>query len=67
MSLFLVGRGSGKSFATSLYLANKFFNSKKNCIYLREYLTNADTSTIPQFLDQTDILKLRKYFKIKHR
>lgn len=60
------GRGSGKSFASSLYLANKFVNSKKNCIYLRQYLTNADSSTIPQFLSQTDVLNLRSFFKIKH-
>lgn len=33
---------------------------------MRQYLTNADSSTIPQFLAQTDILNLRQYFKIKH-
>ena len=49
-----------------MYLANKFARSKKNRIYLRQYLTNADASTIPQFLAQTDILNLRPFFKIKH-
>lgn len=29
-------------------------------------MTNADASTIPQFLAQTDILNLRSFFKIKH-
>lgn len=63
---FLAGRGSGKSFTSSLYLANKFYSSKKNCIYLRETLTNADVSTIPMFLSQVEVLKLNQYFKIKH-
>jgi phage terminase large subunit len=34
------GRGSGKSFAGSLWLTNKFYNSKKNALYLRKYATN---------------------------
>lgn len=59
------GRGSGKSFATSLYLGNKFNYSKFNCIYLRQYLTNANNSTIPMFLNQIKLLNISKYFKVK--
>ena len=59
------GRGSGKSFATSLYLGNKFLHSKFNCIYLRQYLTNANTSTIPMFLNQIKLLNISQYFKVK--
>jgi len=53
------GRGSGKSFAGSLWLANKFYNSKKNALYLRKYATNIESSVIPQFLQQVNCLNLK--------
>ena len=52
------GRGSGKSFAGSLWLTNKFYNSKKNALYLRKYATNIQSSVIPQFLQQVQCLNL---------
>jgi PBSX family phage terminase large subunit len=56
-------RGSGKSFAGSLWLTNSFNNSHKNALYLRKYATNIEASVIPQFLSQVDCLKLK--FNIK--
>lgn len=50
------GRGSGKSYATSLWLANNFIDSNKNYLYLREYMSNASISIIPQFLTQVEEL-----------
>lgn len=58
----LDGRGSGKSYATSLWLAQNFVFSKKNYLYLREYMSNASVSIIPQFLTQVDELGIN--FKI---
>lgn len=52
------GRGSGKSFASSLWLTNKFYNSKKNALYLRKFATNIESSLIPQFLQQVSCLNL---------
>ena len=52
------GRGSGKSFASSLWLANKFYNSKKNALYLRKFATNIESTIIPQFLQQVECLHL---------
>ena len=52
------GRGSGKSFASSLWLTNKFYNSKKNALYLRKFATNIESSVIPQFLQQVSCLNL---------
>lgn len=57
------GRGSGKSFTTSLWLAIRFAQSKKNALYLREFMTNAAVSIIPQFLQQVSVLGLS--FEIK--
>ena len=52
------GRGSGKSFASSLWLTQKFYNSQKNALYLRKFATNIDSSVIPQFLSQVSCLNL---------
>lgn len=57
------GRGSGKSFAGSLWLTNSFVSSKKNCLYLRKFATNIESSVIPQFLAQVECLNLK--FNIK--
>lgn len=57
------GRGSGKSFAGSLWLTNSFYGSKKNALYLRKFATNIESSVIPQFLSQVQCLNL--FFDIK--
>lgn len=57
------GRGSGKSFAGSLWLTNSFYGSKKNALYLRKFATNIESSVIPQFLSQVQCLHL--HFDIK--
>lgn len=57
------GRGSGKSFAGSLWLTNSFYGSKKNALYLRKFATNIESSVIPQFLSQVECLHLN--FNIK--
>lgn len=49
------GRASGKSFATSLWLAMRFAKSKKNALYLREYMSNAGISIIPEFLKKVEM------------
>lgn len=56
-------RGSGKSFAGSLWLTQKFYNSHKNALYLRKYATNIQQTILPQFLQQVSCLNLN--FKIK--
>lgn len=57
------GRGSGKSFVSSLWLAHRFMNSKMNSLYLREFMSNAAVSTIPLFLEQIE--KLHCNFLVK--
>lgn len=57
------GRGSGKSFAGSLWITNSFNISKKNALYLRKFATNIESSVIPQFLSQVECLHLN--FNIK--
>ena len=52
-------RGSGKSFAGSLWLTNSFNNSHKNALYLRKYATNIEASVIPQFLSQVECLRIK--------
>lgn len=58
------GRGAGKSFAISLFLATRLINGKGNLVFCRQYMTNAQTSIIPQFLDKIQILNIKKYLKI---
>lgn len=60
------GRGNGKSFASALWLVLQFYQSPYNSLYLRQTLTNADVSTIPQFLQQVQVLKLHSYLNVKH-
>lgn len=57
------GRGSGKSFAGSLWITNSFNISKKNALYLRKFATNIESSVIPQFLSQVECLHLNFYIK----
>lgn len=58
-------RGSGKSFASSLYTANYFRTAVKNSLYLRQFMSNVDISIIPQFIQQVSILNINSEFKIK--
>lgn len=58
------GRGAGKSFAVSLFLATRLINGYGNLVFCRQYMTNAQTSIIPEFLDKIQILNIKKYLKI---
>ena len=58
------GRGAGKSFAISLYLANRLINGKGNLVFCRQYMSNVSTSIIPEFLDKIEKLNISKLLKI---
>lgn len=58
------GRGAGKSFVISLYLANRLINGIGNLVFCRQYMSNVSTSIIPEFLDKIQKLNIRKFLKI---
>jgi len=52
------GRGSGKSFAESTSVCDELVNDPvfKNILYLRQTLTSAHISIIPEFMEKIDLL-----------
>lgn len=58
------GRGAGKSFAISTYLAIRLVQEKGNLVFCRQYMSNVATSIIPEFLDKIQILGLNKLLKV---
>lgn len=56
------GRGSGKTFATSLFQVNDTFNDDYNILYTRYTLTSAEISIIPEYQDKINILGISQYF-----
>ena len=63
-SFYIVEDGAGKSFAISLYLANRLINGKGNLVFCRQYMSNVATSIIPEFLDKIEKLNISRFLKI---
>lgn len=59
------GRAGAKSFTSSLWLALRLIQAKnQNLVYCRQYMTNVETSIIPEFLDKISILGINGRLKI---
>lgn len=63
-SLVLGGRGSGKSFAINTILCLMMFEKDRRMLFLRQTMTSAHISIIPEFQEKIDILGLSEYFEI---
>jgi len=58
------GRGSGKSFAVSLFLLTLTFEKNQKVLFTRYTLTSASTSIIPEFIDKIDRMGYNDMFRI---
>ena len=51
------GRGSSKSFSTTLIEATNTLHQGYNCLYTRYTMTSAELSIIPEFKEKIEVLK----------
>jgi len=58
------GRGSGKSYTSSLIELTNTFELDYRCLFTRWTMTSAHLSIIPEFLEKIDLLNVSQYFKI---
>lgn len=58
------GRAGSKSFTSSIYLANRLVSGKGNLVYCRQYLTNVQTTIIPEFLEKISLLNIGHLLKV---
>lgn len=55
-TILLGGRGSGKSFASSIYIANKLLEEGNKILYVRYTLKSAKVSIIPEIINKLSLL-----------
>ena len=58
------GRAGSKSFTSSIYLANRLVNGKGNLVYCRQYMSNVQTTIIPEFLEKISLLNIGHLLKV---
>lgn len=58
------GRGSGKSFAITVYLLLKTFEKGNVILFSRYTMTSAEISIIPEFTSKIDLLGLENMFEV---
>ena len=61
------GRGSAKSFSTTLIEATNTLQQGYNCLYTRYTMTSAELSIIPEFKEKIEILNLDSVFDINRK
>ena len=61
------GRGSSKSFSTTLIEATNTLQEGYNCLYTRYTMTSAELSIIPEFKEKIEILNLDSVFDINRK
>lgn len=61
------GRGSSKSFSTTLIEATNTFNVGYSCLFTRYTMTSAELSIIPEFTEKIDLLKCPEYFDVNRK
>ena len=61
------GRGSAKSFSTTLIEATNTFEQGYNCLYTRYTMTSAELSIIPEFKEKIELLESDDYFDINKK
>lgn len=59
------GRGSGKSFATNLFLTHLTFQENQRILFTRYTMTSARVSILPEFQEKIELLKAEQYFDIQ--
>ena len=57
------GRGSGKSYALSLFLCNEMRDAGLKVLFTRYTLTSAQDSIIPEFLEKIELLQVPQEFE----
>lgn len=58
------GRGSAKSYSTSLFLTQKTFEENVGILFTRYTMQSAHTSIIPEFNEKISILNADEYFNV---
>jgi len=58
------GRGSAKSFSTTLIEATNTFNIGYHCLYTRYTMTSAELSIIPEFNEKIELLESQECFDV---
>jgi PBSX family phage terminase large subunit len=58
------GRGSGKSFAASLYLAEQSYQEQFKALFTRYTMKSANDSVIPEFTSKLDLMQMSSDFHI---
>tara|TARA_R110000796_G_C14521732_1_gene430949 strand:+ start:351 stop:1562 length:1212 start_codon:yes stop_codon:yes gene_type:complete len=61
------GRGSSKSFSTTLIEGTNTFKQGYNCLYTRYTMTSAELSIIPEFNEKIELLKSSDYFDVNRK
>lgn len=61
------GRGSSKSFSTTLIEATNTFKLGYNCLYTRYTMTSAELSIIPEFKEKIELLESNDYFDVNRK
>jgi len=61
------GRGSSKSFSTTLIEATNTLSQGYNCLYTRYTMTSAELSIIPEFKEKIELLNLDSVFDINRK
>ena len=61
------GRGSSKSFSTTLIEGTNTFKQGYNCLYTRYTMTSAELSIIPEFNEKIELLQSSDYFDINRK
>ena len=61
------GRGSGKSYGTTLIEGTNTFEKGYNCLYTRYTMTSAELSVIPEFTEKLDLLNIREFFDVNRK
>ena len=61
------GRGSGKSYATNLFLNTLTYTEGHKVLFTRYTMTSAHTSIIPEFTDKIEIMGAQDDFRVTRR
>jgi len=61
------GRGSAKSFSTTLAENTNTFQKGYNCLYTRYTMASAELSIIPEFIEKIQLLNVEDYFLVNKR
>lgn len=58
------GRGSGKSFGTTVFLLHLTYEKGHKILFTRYTMTSASMSIIPEFLEKIDLMDVAEHFEV---